>query len=512
MGYKYSFWRFLADARDANDRAEEVLDMIKLHKRRDVLAMNLTYAEQRALEIGITIAGGASVILLDEPTAGMSRSETARFVNLIREVTVGKTLLTVEHDMGVVFGLADKIAVLVYGEVIAFDTPAKVRANERVKRPTWVSAAWLRCAGAATLGHAENAGRSRTSTPSTARAMCCMACTLMCNPVRSWRCWAATARAAAPPSRPSWEWWTGTGSVQLERSSNLRQEGLRDRPCRHRLRAREPRHLSHADRAPEPDAGAEAGRQGRRWSFDDMYQMFPRLKERQHTEAGVLSGGEQQMLTLCRTLMGDPELIMIDEPTEGLAPKIVELVAEYLRELRRRGIAVLLVEQKLTIALQVADRCLVMGHGADRVRGHAGGAARQRLHPQGVAGGLALQPARYSCASSHFSGERQSRERSSSRSKMNSLGRRSKNIRTAVREHAPRTCPPCGRPTSGRRRYRSDSRDRSIRCLRGVASSPSGFRCQSRGRAPDRRSISARACFHRSPARGTCRPRPCGTS
>ncbi|MEN9418745.1 MAG: hypothetical protein RI988_2365 [Pseudomonadota bacterium] len=100
-----------------------------------------------------------------------------------------------------------------------------------------------------------------------------------------------------------------------------------------------------------------------RWSFDDMYRMFPRLLERQHTEAGVLSGGEQQMLTLCRTLMGDPDLIMIDEPTEGLAPKIVELVAEYLRELKRRGIAVLLVEQKLTIALEVADRCLVMGHG-----------------------------------------------------------------------------------------------------------------------------------------------------
>ena len=100
-----------------------------------------------------------------------------------------------------------------------------------------------------------------------------------------------------------------------------------------------------------------------RWSYDDMYRLFPRLAERQHTEAGVLSGGEQQMLTLCRTLMGDPELIMIDEPTEGLAPKIVELVAGYLRELKRRGMSVLLVEQKLTIALQVADRCLVMGHG-----------------------------------------------------------------------------------------------------------------------------------------------------
>jgi branched-chain amino acid transport system ATP-binding protein len=109
--------------------------------------------------------------------------------------------------------------------------------------------------------------------------------------------------------------------------------------------------------------GEKGGRKKPRWSFEDMYTMFPRLKERQHTEAGVLSGGEQQMLTLCRTLMGDPELIMIDEPTEGLAPKIVELVAEYLRELKKRGISVLLVEQKLTIALEVADRCLVMGHG-----------------------------------------------------------------------------------------------------------------------------------------------------
>jgi branched-chain amino acid transport system ATP-binding protein len=133
LGYRYAFWKFLADLRDANDRAEQVLEMIKLDRRRDVLAMNLTYAEQRALEIGITIAGGAEVILLDEPTAGMSKSETARFVNLIRDITQGKTLLTVEHDMGVVFGLADKIAVLVYGEVIAFDQPEAVRANPRVQ-------------------------------------------------------------------------------------------------------------------------------------------------------------------------------------------------------------------------------------------------------------------------------------------------------------------------------------------------------------------------------------------
>jgi branched-chain amino acid transport system ATP-binding protein len=106
-----------------------------------------------------------------------------------------------------------------------------------------------------------------------------------------------------------------------------------------------------------------AGKSGR-WSFDDMYQMFPRLLERQHTEAGVLSGGEQQMLTLCRTLMGDPDLIIIDEPTEGLAPKIVELVGEYLKKLKERGISVLLIEQKLTIAMHISDRALVMGHGS----------------------------------------------------------------------------------------------------------------------------------------------------
>ncbi len=134
LGYKYTFLRLLSGLDDANARAEELMAMIGLDRKRDVPAINLTYAEQRALEIGITIAGGASVILLDEPTAGMSRSETSRFINLIKEVTVGKTLLTVEHDMGVVFGLADKIAVVVYGEVIACDIPEAVRADPRVQQ------------------------------------------------------------------------------------------------------------------------------------------------------------------------------------------------------------------------------------------------------------------------------------------------------------------------------------------------------------------------------------------
>jgi branched-chain amino acid transport system ATP-binding protein len=133
LGYKYSFWHRLDSLADARQRAEEVLESIGLAGRRDRYAGLLTYAEQRALEIGITIAGGAGVILLDEPTAGMSRSETAHVVELIRRVTEGKTLVMVEHDMGVVFGLADRISVLVYGEVLATGTPEEIRANAAVQ-------------------------------------------------------------------------------------------------------------------------------------------------------------------------------------------------------------------------------------------------------------------------------------------------------------------------------------------------------------------------------------------
>jgi len=133
LGYRYSCWHRLAKLADAAERAEDVLRRIGLHNRRDTPAGTLTYAEQRALEIGITIAGGADVILLDEPTAGMSRSESDRAVELIRRVTEGKTLVMVEHDMSVVFGLADRISVLVYGEVIATDTPAGIRGNRAVQ-------------------------------------------------------------------------------------------------------------------------------------------------------------------------------------------------------------------------------------------------------------------------------------------------------------------------------------------------------------------------------------------
>ena len=132
-GYKYSFWHRVGGLKDVQRRAEEMMERIGLAGRRNVLAGVLTYAEQRALEIGVTMAGGATVILLDEPTAGMSHSETDRAIALIRRVTEGKTLVMVEHDMGVVFDLADRISVLVYGEVIATGAPAEIRANPAVQ-------------------------------------------------------------------------------------------------------------------------------------------------------------------------------------------------------------------------------------------------------------------------------------------------------------------------------------------------------------------------------------------
>ncbi|MFC3675279.1 ABC transporter ATP-binding protein [Ferrovibrio xuzhouensis] len=133
LGYRYSFWHNVRKLKDANERADAILREIGLAERRLMPAGLLTYAEQRALEIGITIAGGAEVVMLDEPTAGMSRSETAHFVDLIRKVTEGRTLIMVEHDMGVVFDLADRISVLVYGEVIATDRPAAIRTNKAVQ-------------------------------------------------------------------------------------------------------------------------------------------------------------------------------------------------------------------------------------------------------------------------------------------------------------------------------------------------------------------------------------------
>ena len=132
-GCKYSFWRSANQRNDVTERAHDVLESLDLYNKRDVPVMLLPYADQRALEIGITIAGGADVILLDEPTSGMSRSETERTVGLIRSISKEKTVVVVEHDMGVVFDLAERISVLVYGEIIASDTPENIRCNQNVQ-------------------------------------------------------------------------------------------------------------------------------------------------------------------------------------------------------------------------------------------------------------------------------------------------------------------------------------------------------------------------------------------
>ena len=132
-GYGYSFWRRVQDLRELNERAEEVLDLVGLSRRGEFAAGTLTYSELRALEIGITVAGGADTLLLDEPTAGMSRAETVDAIRLIRKVSTGRTLVMVEHDMSVVFELADRISVMVYGQVIATGTPQEIRANGAVQ-------------------------------------------------------------------------------------------------------------------------------------------------------------------------------------------------------------------------------------------------------------------------------------------------------------------------------------------------------------------------------------------
>ena len=133
MGYKYSFWHFVDRRRDLQERTEMVLEQIGMTAIRDVPAGLLSYADQRALELGITIGGGAGVILLDEPTSGMSRSDTEQAVELIRTLATGKTLVIVEHDMSVVFDLAVRISVLVYGEIIAAGPPGEIRSNKAVQ-------------------------------------------------------------------------------------------------------------------------------------------------------------------------------------------------------------------------------------------------------------------------------------------------------------------------------------------------------------------------------------------
>ena len=350
QGYRYSFWHLLGRQKELNTAAEKLLERLKLTERRNLPAGLLSYAEQRALEIGITIAGGAEIILLDEPTAGMSHSETEAAVALIRSVSEGKTLIMVEHDMSVVFGLADRITVLVYGEVIASDAPAAIRGNAAVQE------AYLGDGGGMMLEvrdlHALYGKSHILQGVDLAVGEGEIVSLLGRNGVgRSTACKAIMG--LVPP---------------------LGQISFKGRP----IAGLRPDQIAHAgvgyvpeDRQVFPgltvrqnlELGLKRAGVFGRWKFDDVFSLFPNLGERADNPAGVLSGGEQQMLTMCRTLMGDPDLVIIDEPTEGLAPKLVEQVGRLLDEIARRGTAILLVEQKLTIALKISRRLYVMGHG-----------------------------------------------------------------------------------------------------------------------------------------------------
>ena len=287
----------------------------------------------------------------------------------------------VEHDMGVVFDLADRISVLVYGEIIATDTPgAHPRERGRAGGLPRDRASMLEVDDAARLLRQEPhpAGDHRFAS---ARA-------------RSSACSDATAPAARPRSRRSWARCAPVGAIRFngERIDGLKPHEIARRGLGYVPEDREI--FPDPDRAREPAARHEVERHrglAARWSLDDMFALFPLLSERADTPGGVLSGGEQQMLTICRTLMGDPELIMVDEPTEGLAPKIVELVRGCSRRSRERGIAILLIEQKLTIALAISQRRLCDGPRPHRVRRHRRGAARQRRGAQGMAGGLSME-------------------------------------------------------------------------------------------------------------------------
>ena len=340
----------------------------------------LTYAEQRALEIGITIAGDAGVILLDEPTAGMSRSEADHAVELIRSISQGRTLVMVEHDMSVVFGLADRISVLVYGEVIATDVPGRIRENR---------------GGADRLsGNGRRCLRWTTCTPTTARATSCRASRFR---VGEGEIISLLGRNGAGRSTAI---KTIMGHVPAVGCIRFKGERI-DRMKPHEIARRGLGYVPE-DRSIFPALtvrenlvlGMKSTAAGGRWSLDDVFGLFPLLRERADAPGGVLSGGEQQLLTICRTLMGDPDLIMVDEPTEGLAPMVVERVRGLLEKIASRGVAILLIEQKLTIALAISHRLYVMGQGRIVFEGTAQALRDNECGAQGVAGDMTFRESR----------------------------------------------------------------------------------------------------------------------
>ncbi len=349
-GHRYAFWKNVDNLPEVRERTAQILDDIHLTHRRDVPAGLLTYAEQRELEIGITIASGATVVMLDEPTAGMSHAETDRAVSLIRRLTEGKTLVIVEHDMSVVFGLADRISVLVYGHIIASGTPEEIRARSEGQGS-------LSRRGSALMLEVRNLhayyGKSHILQGVDLDVGAGEVVSLL---GRNGVGRSTTVKAIMGEVAPQ-------GTIRFKGKDIA---GLPSYKIAHLGLGYVP---EHRDIFPSLTVrqnlllGIKDTRRPGKWRLQDMLDMFPNLAARADTAAGVLSGGEKQMLTTCRTLMGDPDLIMIDEPTEGLAPLIVQQVGDLIARIAQAGVAILLVEQKLSIALRISKRVYIMGHG-----------------------------------------------------------------------------------------------------------------------------------------------------
>jgi branched-chain amino acid transport system ATP-binding protein len=332
LGQRLSLWSRLRRSRALNERVDQCCPA-GLAERAETPAVALSYAEQRVLEIGLTAAGNPHCLLLDEPTSGMSRAETQRVIALVRRISEGRTLVMIEHDMNVVFGLADRIAVLVYGQVIAVDTPEAIRRDPRSasclpgparasRRPAmleieglsaWYGASQVLFGVSLSVGAGEVltlVGRNGAGRSTLARALV--------GRVRR------------------------QGSVRLngrelvhEPSHRIARAGIgyvpENREVFGQLNVEE--NLLLGEQAP-------AATGARLWNLARCYALFPRLQERRLAPAAALSGGEQQMLVLCRALMGNPRLLVIDEPTEGLSPHDgAALVARTLAQLKQEGLS-----------------------------------------------------------------------------------------------------------------------------------------------------------------------------
>jgi branched-chain amino acid transport system ATP-binding protein len=358
-GVRYGLFRPVASLRRVNDEARDILDLVRLGARADDMAGDLTYSEQRALEIGMTLTTGADVILLDEPTVGMSREETARGRTHPRshqgqDAAGGRA----RHERRVQ-PMRPRLRAGVRGD------PGDRYARKHPRQSGGSASLSGRGGGTVSLlevrGLHAHYGKSHIlhgvdlTIPDGA---------IVSLLGRNGSGRSTTLKAIMGLVAPS------AGSVRLggrdlagRRPFQICRQGIgfvpEERLIFPNLTVEE--NLLIGMQKPGPGAPA--------WTLAQMYDYFPRLSERSVIRAGHLSGGEQQMLTICRSLLGNPRVLLIDEPTEGLAPKVVDVVTEVILDVARRGVAVVLVEQKLTIALKIAAEVMVMGHGKIVFRG-----------------------------------------------------------------------------------------------------------------------------------------------